>query len=83
MKENEGMGEGYHPLYNIIIFPIFAYLYFNDLEMVTLSSIIATFLIWKTIAVVFDLFGWGIIKHPWHYLLKNFIYITNYWSFRQ
>ncbi len=35
MKDSKGMGEGYektkpwHPLYNLIVFPIFSYLYFN------------------------------------------------------
>ena len=64
MKDGPGMGEGYektkpwHPLYNIIIFPIFAYLYFHGLEAITLSNVIATSLIWGTITVVFDLIGW-------------------------
>ena len=96
IKESSGMGEGYertkpwHPLYNIIIFPIFAYLYFNRLETVTLSNAIATSLIWGTITVVFDLIGWVLIKHPWSLTLKEFyidyqpwitlIYITIYAS---
>ena len=96
IKESSGMGEGYertkpwHPLYNIIIFPIFAYLYFNRLETVTLSNAIATSLIWGTITVVFDLIGWVLIKHPWSLTVKEFyidyqpwitlIYITIYAS---
>lgn len=78
IKESSGMGEGYertkpwHPLYNIIIFPIFAYLYFNRLETVTLSNAIATSLIWGTITVVFDLIGWVLIKHPWSLTVKEF-----------
>ena len=96
IKESSGMGEGYertkpwHPLYNIIIFPIFAYLYFNRLETVTLSNAIATSLIWGTITVVFDLIGWVLIKHPWSLSFKEFyidyqpwitlIYITIYTS---
>lgn len=96
MKEGPGMGEGYektkpwHPLYNIIIFPIFAYIYFNGLEVVTLSNVVATSLIWGTITVIFDVFGWVIIKHPWSLTFKEFyidyqpwitlIYITIYSS---
>ena len=96
IKESSDMGEGYertkpwHPLYNIIIFPIFAYLYFNRLETVTLSNAIATSLIWGTITVVFDLIGWVLIKHPWSLTVKEFyidyqpwitlIYITIYAS---
>lgn len=83
IKESSDMGEGYertkpwHPLYNIIIFPIFAYLYFNRLETVTLSNAIATSLIWGTITVVFDLIGWVLIKHPWSLTVKEFYLIIN------
>ena len=96
MKDGPGMGEGYektkpwHPLYNIIIFPIFAYLYFHGLEAITLSNVIATSLIWGTITVVFDLIGWILIKYPWSLTFKEFyvdyqpwitlIYITIYAS---
>ena len=96
MKESSGMGEGYektkpwHTLYNIIIFPIFAYLYFDGLEIVTLSNVIWTSIIWGTITVVFDLVGWVLIKHPWSLSFKEFyidyqpwitlIYITIYAS---
>lgn len=96
MKDGPGMGEGYektkpwHPLYNILIFPIFAYLYFRGLEVVTLFNVIATSLIWGTITVVFDLIGWVLIKHPWSLTFKQFyvdyqpwitlIYITIYAS---
>lgn len=96
MKESPGMGEGYektkpwHPLYNVVIFPIFAYLYLHGLEIVTLTEIMATSLIWGTITVVFDLFGWVLIKHPWSLTFREFyidyqpwitlIYITIYAS---
>lgn len=78
MRESEGMGEGYektkpwHPLYNIIIFPIFAYLYFNGLETVALTNVIATSLIWGTITAAFDVIGWVLIKHPWSLTFKEF-----------
>ena len=96
MKESPGMGEGYektkpwHPLYNVVIFPIFAYLYLYGLEIVTLTEVMATSLIWGTITVVFDLFGWVLIKHPWSLTFREFyidyqpwitlIYITIYAS---
>lgn len=96
MKDSPGMGEGYektkpwHTLYNIIIFPIFAYLYLNGLETVTFSNVIATSIIWGTITVIFDLIGWVLIKHPWSLSFKEFyidyqpwitlIYITIYAS---
>lgn len=96
MKDSPGMGEGYektkpwHPLYNIIIFPIFSYLYLNNLDTLTLEIVISTSLIWGTITVVFDLIGWVLIKHPWSLTFKEFyidyqpwitlIYVTIYAS---
>lgn len=96
MKESPGMGEGYektkpwHPLYNVVIFPIFAYLYLHGLEIVTFTDVMTTSLIWGTITVVFDLFGWVLIKHPWSLTFREFyidyqpwitlIYITIYAS---
>lgn len=78
MKDGPGMGEGYertkpwHPLYNIILFPIFAWLYLRGLEAVTLSNVIATSLIWGTLTVAFDVVGWVLIKHPWPLTFKEF-----------
>ncbi len=78
MKDSQGMGEGYektkpwHPLYNIIIFPIFAYLYLNGLETITVSNVIYTSIIWGTITVIFDVIGWVLIKHPWSLTFKEF-----------
>lgn len=78
MKDSPGMGDGYektkpwHPLYNIVIFPLFACFYFNGLETLTSSNVIATSIIWGTITVVFDLVGWVLIKHPWSLSFKEF-----------
>ena len=78
MKDSPGMGEGYertkpwHPLYNIIIFPFFAYLYLNGLETATLSDADVTSILWGTITVIFDLFGWVLIKHPWSLTFREF-----------
>lgn len=76
--DDNSMGEGYektkpwHPLYNIIIFPIFACIYLNGLPEITLQNVIYTSLIWGTLTVVFDVFGWVIIKHPWSLTFKGF-----------
>lgn len=78
MKESPGMGEGYektkpwHPLYNIIVFPIFAYLYLNGLDTITLQDVGMTSLVWGTITVIFDWFGWVVIKHPWSLTVREF-----------
>lgn len=96
MKESSGMGEGYektkpwHPLYNIIVFPLFAYFYLNGWETVTLTDALITSLTWGTITVVFDAIGWVLVKHPWSMTFKAFyvdyqpwitlVYITIYAS---
>ncbi len=96
MKESDGMGEGYektkpwHPLYNIIVFPIFAYFYLGGLEAVTFSNVLAVSLIWGTLTIVIDLIGWVIIPHPWSLSFREFyidyqpwitlIYVTIYAS---
>ena len=78
MKDSPGMGEGYektkpwHPLYNIIVFPLFAYFYFSGLKTLTLQNVVYTSLIWGTITVVFDVIGWVLIKHPWSLTFKEF-----------
>ena len=78
MKDDPGMGEGYektrpwHPLYNIIIFPLFAWLYLRAVGDATLDDAILTTLIWGTLTIIFDLFGWVIIKHPWSLSWKEF-----------
>lgn len=78
MKESDGMGEGYertkpwHPLYNIVIFPIFAFLYLSGIKNAAITDALFTSFIWGTATVVFDLFGWVIIKHPWSLTFKGF-----------
>lgn len=78
MKESPGMGEGYektkpwHPLYNIIIFPIFGFIYMNGLNNPTINEAIITGLIWMIICVIGDLVGWVLIKHPWRLTFKKF-----------
>ncbi len=70
MKESPGMGEGYektkpwHPLYNIIIFPIFGYLYLKGINDVTITYALITGAIWSIISIIGDLFGWVLINHP-------------------
>lgn len=78
MKESPGMGEGYertkpwHPLYNIIIFPICSYYHLRVFEKNLLENAIQTSLIWGSVTIVIDLFGWVLIKHPWSLTFKEF-----------
>ena len=96
MMDSPGMGEGYertkpwHPLYNIIIFPPFAYLYLAGLHTVTLQTAVWTGLLWGTVTIVIDVIGWVLIKLPWSLTFKEFyvdyqpwitlIYLTIYAS---
>ena len=96
MMDSPGMGEGYertkpwHPLYNIIIFPPFAYLYLAGLHTLTLQTADWTGLLWGTVTIVIDVIGWVLIKHPWSLTFKEFyvdyqpwitlIYLTIYAS---
>lgn len=78
MKESPGMGEAYektkpfHPLYNILIFPVFAWLYFLSITNLSFSVVIFTGLIWVAITIIGDLVGWVLIKHPWSLSFKEF-----------
>ena len=76
--DKESMGEGYektkpcHPLYNIVFFTLFGFLYLKGLGDPTLIEAFITGAIWVFICIVFDVFGWVIIKHPWHLTFKQF-----------
>ena len=78
MKESSGMGEGYektkpwHPLYNIIIFPIFGLVYMKGLIDPSLNDALITGAFWASIAIFGDLVGWVLIKHPWRLSFKEF-----------
>lgn len=75
---NYSMGEGYektkpwHPLYNIIIFTVFGFIYMNGLVNPTIGEALVTGTIWVGICIVFDVFGWVVIKHPWSLTFKQF-----------
>lgn len=75
MDENS-MGEGYektkpwHPLYNIILFSLFGWLYMNGLTEPSLTEALITGAIWAGICIVFDVFGWVLVKHPWSLSFK-------------
>lgn len=78
MKESEGMGEGYektkpyHPLYNLIIFPIFSYLYLHSINNLVFNDVIINSIVWGIITIILDLVFWVLIKHPWSLSFKEF-----------
>ena len=71
------MGEGYektkpwHPLYNIILFSLFGYLYLSGLPAPSLGQALLTGAVWAGICIVFDVFGW-VIRHPWSLSFREF-----------
>ncbi len=77
MDENS-MGEGYektkpwHPLYNIILFSFFGWLYMRNIPAPTIGEAVITGGIWAGICIVFDVFGWVLIKHPWSLSFRGF-----------
>ena len=76
--DKDSMGEGYektkpwHPLYNIVIFTVFGFIYMNGLSNPTITEALITGAICVSICIVFDVFGWVIIKHPWSLTFKQF-----------
>lgn len=62
----------FHWLYNLLIFPIFAWLYLRGLESINFNTALITGLIWGAITIVFDLIGWVLIPHPWQCTFKDF-----------
>ena len=78
MKDGPGMGEGYertkpwHPLYSIVIFSLCGWLYMRGLEGPTVIDALITGAIWAGICIVFDVFGWVLIKHPWSLTFREF-----------
>lgn len=75
---SKGMGSGYektkpfHPIYNIIIFSIFGYLYILKTDNINLKEALITGALWSIICIVFDVFAWVLIKHPWSLSFKEF-----------
>ena len=78
MKDGPGMGEGYektkpwHPLYNIVIFSLCGWLYLRGLENSAFPDALMTGAIWAGICIVFDVFGWVLIRHPWSLTFQEF-----------
>lgn len=76
--DEKSMGEGYektkpwHPLYNLIIFSLFALLYLQTLTSPTMRDALTTGAIWLAITIVVDLIGWVLIKHPWSLTFHGF-----------
>lgn len=76
--DEHGMGEGYektkpwHPLYNLVLYPVAGWLYMRGLQCPTLHEAVVTGLLWAGICIVFDLVGWVLVKHQWSLSFREF-----------
>ena len=76
--DEKSMGEGYektkpwHPVYNIILFSLFRWLYMRGLTKPSLYDALIAGVVWAGICIIFDVLGWVIIKHPWSLSFKAF-----------
>lgn len=78
MKESPGLGEGYektkpwHPLYNIVFFSLFGWIYMRGISEPNISSAIKAGSLWAVVCIVLDYIGWVLIPHPWKLTHKEF-----------
>ena len=64
--------EPYHPLYNIILFPIFSYIYLVQVNPPNLyQEALVIAVSWTGITIIVDWIGWVLIKHPWYMTYKE------------
>ena len=76
--DDTSMGEGYertkpwHRLYNIVLFSLSGWLYMEGIATPSIKEALITGLIWAGICIVFDVFGWVLIRHPWSLSFKGF-----------
>lgn len=63
----------YHALYNLVVFPVFAYLHFSlNAPADFWKHVFAVAGIWAGLAIMIDWIGWIVIPHPWRCTYKDF-----------
>ncbi|MFZ2537365.1 MAG: hypothetical protein WAX04_00470 [Oscillospiraceae bacterium] len=63
----------WHVLYNILLWPVFAYIYFIMAKPTDLwLTAFWIGLIWCILSIIIDLVGWVLIRHPWSVTYKEF-----------
>ncbi|MEG0693268.1 MAG: hypothetical protein RR444_09350 [Oscillospiraceae bacterium] len=63
----------WHAFYNIVLWPIFAYIYFIMVKPTDLwLTAFWLGLIWCILSIIIDLVGWVLIRHPWSVTYKEF-----------
>lgn len=62
----------FHPLYNIIIWPVCAYFYFIMVQPQDIwTDALVLGISWCAITIIFDVLAWVIIRHPWSMTWKE------------
>jgi len=71
----------FHPLYNIILWPLFAILYYKmaKQEKDYWNTAFYLGLSWTIITILFDVFAWVIIRHPWAMTWKEMYFDYQPW----
>jgi hypothetical protein len=66
--------EPWHPLLNLLVFPVFGWLYLRGLPAETprMSEAWRVGVVWLVVTLVVDLVGWVLIPHPWQMPLADF-----------
>jgi hypothetical protein len=68
------MSVPFHPLLNLLVWPVFGWLYLRrsapNVERQTEALRLGVF--WFLATAVIDLFGWVVLPHPWHMTLDQF-----------
>ncbi|ERJ11721.1 hypothetical protein [Haloplasma contractile] len=62
----------YHALYNIVLWPVFSYIYFIQVSpehLLNEALLLGAF--WVIITIIIDVIGWVLIKHPWRMTVKE------------
>ena len=63
----------FHPLYNLIIWPLFAMLYYKTTEPKSvMKAALPLGLVWFFAAIAIDALGWVLIPHPFSMTWKEF-----------
>ncbi len=64
----------FHPLLNLLVWPLFGWLYLRSLTSRTRiqNEALRLGVFWTVITVLVDLIGWVLIPHPWQMTFKEF-----------
>ena len=68
------MSVPFHPLLNLLVWPVFRWLYLrcSTLNLERQQEALRLGLFWLLATAVIDLFGWVLLPHPWHMTLDQF-----------